>query len=179
MCRDLMLCRKPSVLKTSINIITTTATPTFRALRSRTSEGEDRGEGDKSPYRLPVILDRRARSPSLSPAGPVCVIKSRTRPGGLMTAVPSTAQEPIGRRIDGRLCRTIAVSYRTDRYRRRSHQELSYNVANGSCIALAAKPISRPNVITLNHNSSDSVPASLAEAGGDLPRSQSATVLIV
>jgi hypothetical protein len=57
--------------------------------------------------------------------------------------------------------------------------ELSYNVANGSCIALAAKPISRPNVITLNHNTSDSVPASLAEAGGDLPMSQSATVLIV
>jgi hypothetical protein len=55
----------------------------------------------------------------------------------------------------------------------------AYNVANGSCIALAAKPISRPNVITLNHNTSDSVPASLAEAGGDLPMSQSATVLIV
>src|SRR5713101_1392070 len=55
MCRDLTLCRKPSVLKTSINIITTTATPTFRALRSWTSEGEDRGEGDKwSPCRLRV-----------------------------------------------------------------------------------------------------------------------------
>ena len=50
-----MFCRKPSVLKTSINIITTTATPTFRTPRSWTSEGEDRGEGDKwSPCRLRV-----------------------------------------------------------------------------------------------------------------------------
>src|SRR5215467_6509100 len=39
MCQDLMLCRKPSVLKTPVNIITTTATPTFRVLRSPTSEG--------------------------------------------------------------------------------------------------------------------------------------------
>src|ERR1700676_3444454 len=40
MCRDPTYCGKPSVLKKSINIITTTATPTFRALRIRTSEGE-------------------------------------------------------------------------------------------------------------------------------------------
>ena len=37
-----VLGRKSSVLTTSINIITTTETPTFRARRSRTSEGEDR-----------------------------------------------------------------------------------------------------------------------------------------
>jgi hypothetical protein len=34
-----MVGRNPSVLKTSINIITTAATPTFRAPTSRTSEG--------------------------------------------------------------------------------------------------------------------------------------------
>src|SRR5215472_1213816 len=39
MCQDLMLCRKPSVLKTPVNIITTSATPTFRARKSPTSEG--------------------------------------------------------------------------------------------------------------------------------------------
>src|SRR6266436_940062 len=65
MCRDLTLCRKPSVLKTSINIITTTATPTFRALRSWTSEGEDRGEGDKwSPCRLRVASFLRVHATS-------------------------------------------------------------------------------------------------------------------
>src|SRR5215471_15582135 len=43
MCRDPMLWRKASALKTSINIITTTATPTLRARRSRTSEKMLRG----------------------------------------------------------------------------------------------------------------------------------------
>jgi hypothetical protein len=44
-------------------------------------------------------------------------------------------------------------------------------------VALAAKPISRPSVITLDRNTSDSAPAILADAGGDLPMSQSATVV--
>src|ERR1700726_3774469 len=39
MCPGTTTCRKRFVLKTSINTITTTATPTFRALRSRTSDG--------------------------------------------------------------------------------------------------------------------------------------------
>ena len=45
-CRDLLFCKKSSMLKTSINIITIAATSMFRALRSRTSEGEDWGGGD-------------------------------------------------------------------------------------------------------------------------------------
>jgi hypothetical protein len=48
MCQGLMFCRNPSVLKISINIITTKAIPTLRALRSRTSEGKDRLEGVKA-----------------------------------------------------------------------------------------------------------------------------------
>jgi hypothetical protein len=42
MCQDLTFYPKPSVLRTSINIITTKAIPTLRALRSRTSEDQDR-----------------------------------------------------------------------------------------------------------------------------------------
>src|SRR5215510_13684355 len=51
MCRDLTVGRKASVLKTDINIITTAATPTFRTLTSRTSDGygqDDRRVGSGS-----------------------------------------------------------------------------------------------------------------------------------
>jgi len=41
MCRALMVPRKVCAQKTSINIITTAATPTFPALINRTSEGKD------------------------------------------------------------------------------------------------------------------------------------------
>src|SRR5260370_20059814 len=72
MCGDLMLWRKPSVLKTSINIITTTATPTLRTRRSRTSEGEDRSEG-------PGAISHRVRpEPAIGPA------RGRTRWAGPM-----------------------------------------------------------------------------------------------
>src|SRR6516165_4575475 len=52
---DAYVCRRP---RNEIGgLITTTATPTFRAPRSRTSEGVDRGEGDKwSPCRLRVLF---------------------------------------------------------------------------------------------------------------------------
>src|SRR6516225_9188394 len=85
MCRDLMLCRKPSVLKTSINIITTTATPTFHSPRSRTSEGEDRGKGDEwSPRRLRVIGLNRSRGRELvARAGPKCGLLQRRYKGSV------------------------------------------------------------------------------------------------
>src|SRR6516162_4218722 len=52
MCRGPTNCQKLSVPKTAINTIPTMR-PTYRAPRSRTSEGVDRGEGDKSsPCRL-------------------------------------------------------------------------------------------------------------------------------
>src|SRR5580704_4362150 len=62
MCRDLTFCRKTSVPKTSINITTTAATPTYRAPGSRTSEGENRvkGDGDRSPPMHAFIPGRRA-----------------------------------------------------------------------------------------------------------------------
>src|SRR5258706_376677 len=47
MCRDLMLWRKPPVLKTFIKIFRTKATPPFTALRSLTSEGEKGGTVDR------------------------------------------------------------------------------------------------------------------------------------
>src|SRR5579871_4133212 len=58
MCRDLLSWGKPSVQKTFIDITTITATPTFRTLRSRTSEDEGGSAGGR----------RRRRCRNQSPA---------------------------------------------------------------------------------------------------------------
>jgi len=52
---------KPFALKTSINIIMTKAIPTRRALRSRTSEGQDRVEGHKLALEAAMAEQRTSR----------------------------------------------------------------------------------------------------------------------